>query len=130
MAIFKNLNITREFLDRNSNAYFVFGDNITRTGYGGAASLRDHPHSIGFITKKYPDNIYSSFYRPDEYASVFIEELLKLKIIIEKRPEKTFYISQLGAGLANKYNIWEIIIKNKLISTFKDFKNVVFCWNE
>ena len=130
MAIFKNLNITREFLDRNSNAYFVFGDNITRTGYGGAASLRDHPHSLGFITKKYPDNIDSSFYRPDEYASVFIEELLKLKIIIEKRPEKTFYISQLGAGLANKYNIWEIIIKNKLISTFKDFENVVFCWSD
>lgn len=130
MAIFKNLNITREFLDRNFNAYFIFGDNITRTGCGGAASLRDHPHSIGFITKKYPDNIDSSFYRPEEYASVFIEELLKLKIIIEKRPEKTFYISQLGAGLANKYNIWEIIIKNKLISTFKDFKNVVFCWNE
>jgi hypothetical protein len=130
MAIFKNLNITREFLDRNFSAYFIFGDNITRTGYGGAASLRDHPHSLGFITKKYPDNIDSSFYRPDEYASVFIEELLKLKIIIEKRPEKTFYISQLGAGLANKYNIWEIIIKNKLISTFKDFENVVFCWNE
>lgn len=130
MAIFKNLNITREFLDRNSNAYFVFGDNITRTGYGGAASLRDHPHSLGFITKKYPDNIDSSFYRPDEYASVFIEELLKLKIIIEKRPEKTFYISQLGAGLANKYNIWEIIIKNKLISTFKHFENVVFCWSD
>lgn len=130
MAIFKNLNITREFLDRNSNSYFIFGDNITRSGYGGAASLRDHPHSIGFITKKFPDNNDSSFYRPDEYASIFLEELLKLKIIIEKRPEKKFYISQLGGGLANRYNIWEIIIKNKLISTFKEFENVIFCWNE
>jgi hypothetical protein len=130
MAFFKNLNITIEFLDKNQNSYFIFGDNITRSGYGGAASLRDHPHSIGFITKKFPDNNDSSFYRPDEYASIFLEELLKLKIIIEKSPQKTFYISQLGGGLANRYNIWEIIIKNKLISTFKEFENVIFCWNE
>ena len=107
MAIYKNFSITQEFLDNNPNAYFVFGDNLERFGYGGAAKLRDHPHAIGFITKKFPDNKDASFYRPEEYSSVFFEELLKLVVIIKKRPEKKFYISQLGGGLANKFFIWE-----------------------
>lgn len=130
MAIYKNVIITEEFLNRNPNAYFVFGDNLIRQGYGGAASLRDHPHSLGFITKKYPDNEDSSFYRVEEYYNVFFEEMEKLNIIIKKRPDKTFYISQLGGGLANRYNIWEKLVKNSLELKFSDYENVIFCWKK
>ena len=79
MAIYKNITITENFLNLNTNAYFIFGDNLTRKGMGGAAKLRLHPHSIGFITKKFPDNNDNSFYMPEEYAPVFFEELEKLK---------------------------------------------------
>lgn len=130
MATYKDLIITQEFLDNNPNAYFVFGDNLERYGYGGAAKLRDHPHSIGFITKKFPDNDDASFYRPEEYASVFFEELKKLKTIIEKRPDKLFYISQLGGGLANKFYIWQKLIRHNLVRSFEKFDNVIFCWGD
>ena len=130
MANYKETTITREFLDNNPHAYFVFGDNIERWGHGGAAHLRDHPHAIGFITKKFPDNKDESFYKPEEYALVFFEELSKLKIIVQKRPDKIFYISQLGGGLANRYKIWEKLIRHNLVRSLFEFDNVVFCWSD
>lgn len=130
MAIYKNIKITQEFLDTNPNAYFIFGDNLERWGHGGAARLRDHPHAIGFITKKFPDNKDSSFYKPEEYSSVFFEELEKLKRVVETRPDKTFYVSQLGGGLANKYFIWQKLIRHNLVKVLEKYKNVVFCWTE
>ena len=130
MAVYKNILITQEFLDMNPDSYFVFGDNLERWGHGGAAKLRDHPHAIGFITKKYPDNNDSSFYRPEEYSTVFFEELEKLKKIIEKRPDKKFYISQLGGGLANKFRIWELLIRDNLVRSLDKFDNVIFCWED
>lgn len=128
MAIYKNLKITQEFLDSTPNAYFVFGDNLERWGHGGAAKLRDHPHAIGFITKKFPDNKDESFYKPEEYSPVFFEELSKLKKIIQKRPDKIFYVSQLGGGLANRYKIWEKLIRHNLVRALTPLDNVVFCW--
>ena len=128
MSTYKVIKITQEFLDSNPNAYFVFGDNLERYGHSGAAKLRDHPHAIGFITKKFPDNKDESFYKPEEYSPVFFEELNKLKKIVQKRPDKTFYISQLGGGLANKYKIWERLIRHNLVRALSDLDNVIFCW--
>ena len=127
MAVYKNIKITQDFLDNNPNAYFIFGDNLERYGHEGAAKLRDHPHAIGFITKKFPDNKDESFYKPEEYSAVFFEELKKLKKIIQKRPDKLFYISQLG-GLANRYKIWEKLIRHNLVRALMDIDNVIFCW--
>jgi hypothetical protein len=130
MAIYKNIIISQEFLDNNPDSYFIFGDNLIREGMGGAAILRYHPHAIGFITKKYPDNKDNSFYKPEEYSPVFFEELEKLKIIIQKRPDKKFYISQLGGGLANKYRIWQKLIRHNLVKSLENFDNVIFCWDD
>jgi hypothetical protein len=127
---YKNIKITEEFLDQTPNAYFVFGDNIERKGYGGAAVLRDHPRSYGFITKKFPDNRDTSFYTPDEYAPVFFEELDKLINFIRKNRDKTFYISKLGSDLANKYRIWELLIHHNLLDKLKNFDNVILCWQK
>jgi len=130
MSKYQNAEITQIFLDENPNAYFVFGDNLERHGYGGAAKLRDHPRSIGFITKKFPDNKDESFYKPEEYSPVFFEELKKLKVIIQKQPNKTFYISQLGGGLANRYKIWEKLIRHNIVRDLSQFENVIFCWSD
>jgi len=46
--------ITESFLNENPNTIFVFGDNLKRIVCGGAAALRYHKQSYGFITKKYP----------------------------------------------------------------------------
>ena len=130
MAQYKNFIMTEEFLNDSKRAIFVFGDNTLRQGYGGAAFLRDHPQAYGFITKKYPDNHDTSFYRPNEYSAIFFDELVKLREYIREEPFKIFYISQLGAGLANKYYIWENVIKQGLEKNLKDFANVVFLWEE
>jgi len=129
MASFKELQITWQFLDNNPSSYVVFGDNLQKCGKGGAAVLRDHPHALGFITKKFPDNNDGSFYRPEEYQPIFDEQLEKFVKLVKANPTKTFYFTKLGAGLANRYQIWEKVINNKLVKTFEKFENVIFCWN-
>ena len=130
MARYENFIVTKEFLDENLTAIFVFGDNILREGYGGAAVLRDHPRAYGFITKKSPNNLDYAFYKLEDYKAVFMDELIKLKEKIKENPFDTFYISQLGAGLANKHKIWENIIKDGLEKNLKHFSNVVFLWDD
>jgi hypothetical protein len=61
---------------------------------------------------------------------VFFEELEKLKRVVEARQDKTFYVSQLGGGLANKYFIWQKLIRHNLVKVLENYKNVVFCWTE
>jgi len=128
MARYENFIMSKDFLNKNKRAIFVFGDNTLRQGYGGAAALRDHPQTYGFITKKYPDNHDTSFYKPEDYNSIFFDELIKLRVLISDEPFKTFYVSQLGAGLANKYNIWEKVIKEGLEKNLQQYPNVVFLW--
>ncbi len=128
MAKYENISITREFLDKNPNAYYIFPDNIERSGTEIYSHLRDHPHSIGFVAKKFADNDSGSFYRPEEYSAVFFEELLKLKKIIEKRPDKTFYICQMKGPSINQYRIWELLMEHNFVSKLQKFDNVVFCW--
>jgi len=130
MARYENFIVTKKFLDENPNAVFIFGDNLRRVGYGGAAALRDHPQTYGFITKRNPDNREESFYRPDTYTTDFLAHAVELQLFIEKNTDKIFYISQLGGGLANKYKIWEKVIRPGLVKYFSHYDNVVFLWDK
>jgi hypothetical protein len=130
MATYKNIIITHELLDSEPNSYVIFGDNLIHQGFGGAAKLRDHPHAIGFITKKFPDNRDDSFYKPEEYVPIFFEELEKLTKLVKNKPDKNFYITQLGGGLANKFYIWQKLIRHNLVRSLEPYSNVVFCWEE
>lgn len=107
--------ITPEWLREHPEYIFVFGDNLRRWGKKGAAICRDEPNAYGFITKKYPSNRDDSFYRPEEYEEVFRKEFIKLQVYIMETPDKTFLVSRLGAGLANKYGIYEKVIKSRLL---------------
>lgn len=120
--------ITKEYLKKHPTHIFVFGDNNLRRGMGGAASLRNEPNSYGFITKKEPTNNNDSFYQPDEYKDVFKHELTMLIISISNNPDKTFLISKLGAGLANRFKIHEQIILPEL-KKLKEYKNVEFLFD-
>lgn len=105
----KAFRVTRQFLDENPSVIFVFGDNDRRNGMGGAASLRYHSQSYGFITKRAPSNQLHSFYKQDEYQEILEWEIAKLVAMIETESDKLFYISALGSGLANRFDIWDII---------------------
>lgn len=130
MATYNNFIVTKEFLDQNPNSVFVFGDNTRRVGYGGAAVLRDHSQSYGFITKKNPDNMDESFFRPESYRIDFTVQSIELQLVVEKNPDKIYYISQLGGGLANRYKIWEKVCKPGIEKYFSHYNNVVFLWDK
>jgi len=120
-----NIVITSKYLKEHSNHIFVFGDNLIHKGKGGAAIFRDYPNSLGFITKKYPNNLDDSFYRPEEYKPIFWQCVNELVITIRFNPDKIFLVFKLGAGLANKYHIWEEIIYSNLPNELFMFDNVI-----
>lgn len=130
MATYNNFIVTKEFLEQNPNSIFVFGDNTHRVGYGGAAALRDHSQTYGFITKKNPENMDESFFRPDNYRIDFRVQAIELQLVIEKNSDKIYYISQLGGGLANRYRIWEKVCKPGIEKYFSHYNNVVFLWDK
>jgi len=51
--------------------------------------------------------------------------LFKLEEKIKNNFTKTFLISKLGAGLANKYHIYEDVIK-KGLNSLSQYENVIF----
>lgn len=120
--------INRAYLHEHTNEIFVFGDNTLHSGFGGAAELRDEPNTYGFITKKYPSMHDKSFYTPIEYQKVYSGELLLLIADMVKNPEKKFLISKLGAGLANKYGIFESVIEPNIKIELSKYSNVEFLW--
>ena len=123
------IEVTEKFLDENTNIMFVFGDNLSRMGKGGAAKLRHHPQSWGFITKKYPSNKDSSFYEVEEYKPIFKAEMELLKAkLMETEHTHTWLISPVGSGLANKYHIWEEIIKPEMDKELILFPNAIRLW--
>ena len=123
--------ITKEFLRNNPNVVFVFGDNCERRGLGGAAALRHEPNSYGFITKVSPNNNDISFFRPKNYVGMFKEEVKLLALEMLSNPDKTYYISRLGGGLANRYGIFEKVIQKYLPELLKRFDSqIVYLWEE
>lgn len=122
--------ITKDYLQAHPNEIFVFGDNLLRVGTGGAAFLRSEPNTYGFVTKRAPNNNPDSFYTSADYREVYEREVLLLKATIEKHIDKTFLISQIGAGLANKHWIWEEVIQPRIREDFGKYPNVKFLWED
>ena len=129
MQIIQEFKVTKKYLDDRPNSIFIYGENILKKGCGGAARLRYHTQSYGFITKKYPNhNMAEAYYMPSNYRVVFEKEVSALINMIKKNPDKEFLISKLGAGLANAYKIFEHIIEPDLPIKLKEFSNVKFLW--
>lgn len=120
--------IDKKYLRKNTDHIFVFGDNSMRTGRGGAAYLRNEPNTYGFVTKKYPSTADSAYYRPEEYAAIFEYEFKRLENFIKQDPFHLFLISKIGSGLANKYGIWESVIRPKIFELRK-YENVSFLFD-
>lgn len=107
--------VTAEYLDQHPDVVFVYGDNLIHKGMGGAAALRHHPNTYGFLTKKYPDMKPTSSYYPDEYRPIFKKEMDRLLEHIKAHPDKIYLISKLGSGLANQHHIFQDVIRDPLL---------------
>lgn len=122
--------VTEKHLKNNPNHIFVFGDNLLREGYGGAAKLRNCVNTFGFVTKKAPNNNKASFYTPKTYFPIFEKELRQLIKFINVNPKKFILISPVGSGLANRFGIWEEVIKPNFERLLAKFDNVLFLWED
>ena len=118
--------ITTEYLRTHRYTHiFVFGDNFTRKGCGGAAIHRYEPNSYGFITKRYPSYVNEAYYTIEDYKPIFTIEMKKLIKLIKVSPKKTFLISKIGSNLANRYYIYENVIQPVLIRLAKQYNNIL-----
>lgn len=95
--------VTREYIQKNPEVLFVFGDNDQRWGDGGMAKeFRDEPNSIGIRTKKYPGIQDKHFYSDDGYE----ENCAKIQEDVDRirkafRQYAIIYIPDgIGKGLA------------------------------
>ena len=120
--------ITRRYLREHPDHVFVFGDNLLRKGNAGAAYLRTAPNVYGFITKKFPGRRDVDYYEPHEYVDTYKQEIVKLRFEVQRNPDKTYLISRLGSGLANKHGIFEAIIEPNIKEDLEEFENVRFIW--
>jgi len=60
--------ITRSFVRDHHDRIFLFGDNLTRQGFGGqAAAMRGEPNAVGIPTKKLPSNREAAFFSDEEF---------------------------------------------------------------
>lgn len=65
--------ITRTFVRWNTDALFVFGDNMVRRGLGGQASvMRGEPNSVGIPTKWKPSMATGAFFCDGDLPTVSI----------------------------------------------------------
>ena len=128
MELPKDLIVTKDYLDTHPDVVFVYGDNLLRKGLGGAARLRNHPCTCGFITKKSPNLDNKAYFTVSEYRPVFERELKLLIHHITNHPEYTFLISKIGSGLANRYNIYEQVIEPELYK-LERMENVVLLFD-
>ena len=122
------MKITEEYLKEHPDHIFIFGDNLLHKGTGGAASSRNKLNTYGFITKKYPSMETRSFFTSYEYIDTYNHEICLLKAFIQSNPNKTFLVSKLGGGLANRFHIFERVIEPRMKKDLKGYENVKFLW--
>jgi len=98
--------ITREMVQSEPAARFVFGDNFHRVGMGGqAGSMRGEPNAIGICTKIKPsmsgDSFFSDIgaYAPD-FRIIVTQDISRVWSALDQ--ERTVYVPYdgLGTGLS------------------------------
>jgi hypothetical protein len=91
--------ITRDMLQAERDARFVFGDNMRRVGLGGqAASMRGEPNAIGVATLYAPGH----YYRPDDPLALatVVDDLGDVALALNQGLTVYVPTDGLGTGLA------------------------------
>lgn len=96
--------IKREKIRQNPDVLYLFGDNMIRKGLGGQAKeMRGEPNTVGIVTKKYPNNKDTSFFRDSDFKlfkDLLIEDMEVVISRIQSGNYKAIVIPQIGVGLA------------------------------
>lgn len=96
--------ITRNMLQANPNALYVFGDNFERRGLGGQAKeMRGEPNAVGIATKHKPSNTAEAFFTDADFAQAkaeFADKLGYLRSELESGKDIYFPEDGIGTGLS------------------------------
>lgn len=97
--------ITREIVRANRDKAFLFGDNLSRKGYGGQAKeMRGEPNAYGIRVKIEPARRSDSFFSDDSYETNcrLIQRDIDDMLFMAKRYHPTIVIPSdgIGTGLA------------------------------
>lgn len=95
---------TKELLSQNRHWLFVFGDNYERKGLGGQAKVcRGEPNTIGWATKKAPNNLPASYLTDDDFDEWFDKTFEDAKTILDALKQGRVVVfpeDGIGTGLA------------------------------
>lgn len=96
--------ITRDMLRAEPYTYWVFGDNLARSGLGGQAKeMRGEPNAIGIPTKRCPSMQPGSFLSDNDYGEWLMAtsaDIQRLKEHIEVGGTIAWPKDGIGTGLA------------------------------
>jgi hypothetical protein len=93
--------ITRSFVRAHGDCIFLFGDNLTRRGFGGqAAAMRDEHNTIGIPTKKLPSNSKEAFFTDEEFEQnkIAIDQAFERLSHMSSPSEQTVVVPAYGLG--------------------------------
>lgn len=95
--------ITREMVQIEAEARFVFGDNVLRRGYGGqAGAMRGEPNAIGVATKWAPGGSGPDFFEDDDPDALAVINADLDRVVTALAEGCTVYVPEdgLGTGLS------------------------------
>lgn len=92
----------RKLIQNNPDTFFVFGDNLARTGLGGQAKeARGEPNAIGVVTKRKPSNTEDSFFSDTREEMIAVaKDIRKIKDLLDLGYNVVFPYDGIGTGLA------------------------------
>jgi len=96
--------IYRKDLVDNPEVFFVFGDNLSRRGFGGQAKeMRGEPNAIGVATKRYPSMTEASFFSDayyDEIIGLVETDLQRVERVLKQGHDVVWPEDGIGSGLS------------------------------
>ncbi len=105
MPIRREHRITREMVQAEPGALFVFGDNLARAGYGGqAAAMRGEPNAIGIPTKRAPTMAPEAFFTDDDLPAFLMAATPAFKSLAQHLARDRIVVMPadgIGTGLAD-----------------------------
>ena len=92
---------TSDYLRKHPDIIFVFGDNLSRTGNGGQAIIRNEPNAIGLVSKRTPDHSPTAYMTgtPTDYDAVNAD-LSRIEELAFSGKQLVFPAAGIGTGLA------------------------------
>lgn len=102
-----DLHFTRRKVQNNLETFYVFGDNVMRTGYGGQAkACRGEINAIGIRTKYAPHNGDNAFFGQniEQEKQMITNDLALVEAALNSGRKVVFPLYGIGTGRADLEN--------------------------